>query len=391
MAPASRHSAHVHWQAPGLSVGTLCACQAEALILGWASQTQLGQGSSRRPPGGRPPPGMAHACLTSHQIARRGSPELPAQLLEEKADGEEAQGGRGGEHASAVVLQVPPQAAGEGLWGRGLEAQNLRTTWVREKVGPPPPSIGLHFPRNGHLGHMRTPSPARSPSPLQAPPPGQLHQQSGPCRSWAAGLCAQTPTPSGSLAVQATGVLRTPVSGAVPRSMAPVQLTYFQELAGALQSKRQAPRRLLSCPPSLTVNTAVLSGFPSALPAPLRPILESEPRHITPAALLRCPSAEGPAQCLRSPSGHTPPHSCPLSWGPAQWAPTTRLSGRPGSVPRQGDQAARAPSTPQAGPRPQHPAQLPPTTSQPQHIHPVFHAVIGQARHGPWPPFPKGH
>lgn len=172
MAPASRHSAHVHWQAPGLSVGTLCACQAEALILGWASQTQLGQGSSRRPPGGRPPPGMAHACLTSHQIARRGSPELPAQLLEEKADGEEAQGGRGGEHASAVVLQVPPQAAGEGLWGRGLEAQNLRTTWVREKVGPPPPSIGLHFPRNGHLGHMRTPSPARSPSPLQAPPPG---------------------------------------------------------------------------------------------------------------------------------------------------------------------------------------------------------------------------
>ena len=83
--------------------------------------------------------------------------------------------------------------------------------------------------------------------------------------------------------------------------------------AGALQSKRQAPRRPLSCPPSPTVNTAVLSGFPSALPAPLRPSLESEPHHITPAALLRCPSTEGPAQCLRSLSGHAPPDSCPLS------------------------------------------------------------------------------
>lgn len=48
-----------------------------------------------------------------------GSPELPAQLPEEKGDGDEAQGGRGGEDAGPVILQVPPQAAGEGLWAGG--------------------------------------------------------------------------------------------------------------------------------------------------------------------------------------------------------------------------------------------------------------------------------
>lgn len=57
----------------------------------------------------------------------RGSPELPAQLLEEKANGEEAQGGRGGEHAGPVILQVPPQAAGEGLLGKGTERLRLGT------------------------------------------------------------------------------------------------------------------------------------------------------------------------------------------------------------------------------------------------------------------------
>lgn len=186
-------------------------------------------------------------------------------------------------------------------------------------MGLHPQALGSIFQGMGIWVTCGHPAQPEAQAHCKPPPPGQLHQQSGPCRSWAAGLCAQTPTPSGSLAVQATGVLRTPVSGAVPRSMAPVQLTYFQELAGALQSKRQAPRRLLSCPPSLTVNTAVLSGFPSALPAPLRPILESEPRHITPAALLRCPSAEGPAQWpALSLRPHAPPQlptvlgACPV-------------------------------------------------------------------------------
>lgn len=108
------------------------------------------------------------------------------------------------------------------------------------------------FPRNGHLGHMQTPSPARSPSPLQAPP-GQLHQESGPCRSWAAGLCTWTPTPRGSLTVQATGVPRTLVSGAVPRSVAPVQLTHFQELCWS------APEQT-----SGTQETAVLPSIPDS-------------------------------------------------------------------------------------------------------------------------------
>lgn len=56
----------------------------------------------------------------------RGSPELPAQFLEEKANGEEAQGGWSGEHTSSVVLQVPPQAAGEGLWGQGAGREPAR-------------------------------------------------------------------------------------------------------------------------------------------------------------------------------------------------------------------------------------------------------------------------
>lgn len=36
------------------------------------------------------------------------SPELPAQLLEEKANGEETEGGWSGEHTGTVILQVPP-------------------------------------------------------------------------------------------------------------------------------------------------------------------------------------------------------------------------------------------------------------------------------------------
>lgn len=267
---------------------------------------------------------MAHACLTSHQVARRGSPELPAQLLEEKADGEEAQGGRGGEHASAVVLQVPPQAASEGLWGRGLEggwpgtghghqAQNQRTTSVREKVGPPPPSLGLRFPRNGHLrvtrGHPARPEAqahcklpqASCTRNLHLADPGQLgcvHRHQLPKGLW----------PLRPLWSQGHWCLgRCP--GAWPQHSSHTS----RRSAGALQRKRQAPRRPLSCPPSQTVNTAVLSGFPSALPAPLRPILESEPRHITPAALLRCPSEKGPAQCLRSLSGLTPQPPHPIA------------------------------------------------------------------------------
>lgn len=61
---------------------------------------------------------------------RRGSPELPAQFLEEKPNGEEAQGGWSGEDASAVILQVLPQATGEGLSGKeaGRRAAGHRDT-----------------------------------------------------------------------------------------------------------------------------------------------------------------------------------------------------------------------------------------------------------------------
>ena len=173
---------------------------------------------------------------------------------------------------------------------------------MREKAGPPPPSLGLHFPGTGICGSHVDTQPGQKPKPTVS--------SARPCRSRAAGLCAQTPTPRGSLAAQATAVPRTLVSGAVPGAWPQHSSHASRRSAGARERKRQAPRRPLSCPPSQTVNTAVLSGFPSALPALLRPILESEPRHITPAALLRCPSEKGPAQCLRSLSGLTlqPPH-----------------------------------------------------------------------------------
>lgn len=79
--------------------------------------TLAAAGAGRTPGGGAGGAGGRECCCSPG----RGSPELPAQLLEEKADGEEAQGGWGGEHAGPVILQVPPQAAGEGLRGEGAE------------------------------------------------------------------------------------------------------------------------------------------------------------------------------------------------------------------------------------------------------------------------------
>lgn len=72
---------------------------------------------------------------------RRGSPELPAQFLEEKANGEEAQGGRRGEDAGPVVPQVPPQAAGEGLQGEGAggRAAARRDTAAARRMRRTPP------------------------------------------------------------------------------------------------------------------------------------------------------------------------------------------------------------------------------------------------------------
>ena len=59
-----------------------------------------------------------HLLLGLKQDHCAKSPELTAQFLEEKANGEETQGRWGGENTGAVILQVPPKAAGEGLWER---------------------------------------------------------------------------------------------------------------------------------------------------------------------------------------------------------------------------------------------------------------------------------
>lgn len=60
----------------------------------------------------------ATPCPAAELPPALNSPELPAQLLEEKADGEQAEGGWRGEGAGPVVLQVPSEAAAEGLRGQ---------------------------------------------------------------------------------------------------------------------------------------------------------------------------------------------------------------------------------------------------------------------------------
>lgn len=153
-----------------------------------------------------------------------------------------------------------------------------------KKLGLHPQAWGSISQGMGMYGSHADTQPGQKPEPTVSPP-GQLHQESGPCRSWAAGLCAQTPSPRGSLATQATGVPRTLVSGVVPRSMAPAWLTYFQEVCRSAPAQTSGTQETAALP-SIPVNTVVLSGFSSAFPAPLWPILESEPRHITPVALL---------------------------------------------------------------------------------------------------------
>lgn len=114
---------------------------------------------------------------------RRGAPELPAQFLEEKANGEEAQGGRRGEDTGPVVPQVPPQATGEGLQGEGLEAGRPHTGTPlrhaefgghhrsgRKSLGSHPPAVGLHHLWNGHVRVVpRDPRPAGSKHPSRNP------------------------------------------------------------------------------------------------------------------------------------------------------------------------------------------------------------------------------
>lgn len=118
-----------------------------------------------------------------------GSPELPAQLLEEKTNGKEAQRWRSGKDASPVILQVPPQAAGEGLSGKGAErraaghtaAAELRTRQVLGKrASLPPPTPGLPSPGDGHHRHPSQLE-ARSPGPQQilSCSQGQTLQETG--------------------------------------------------------------------------------------------------------------------------------------------------------------------------------------------------------------------
>lgn len=115
-----------------------CALQAGAPTLTWALQDE--------PPADTR---TARSPRCAQLQPRQGSPELPAQFLEEEGDGEQAQGGPGGEDTGPVVLQVPPQPAGEGLLdkgagGRGRRARDgNRHAGAGERAGLPPLSPGL--------------------------------------------------------------------------------------------------------------------------------------------------------------------------------------------------------------------------------------------------------
>lgn len=149
------------------------------------------------------PSGARAPVLTSplqpskpHNGPRRSSPELPAQFLEEKADGEEAQGGRRGKDAGPVVVQVPPQAAGEGLRGQGaggraaarmpLLQENLKDpTGARGRaLAPIPEAWGSIIAERSSLGHAQGPPPSWKQGPFpKSQGPDQLHQETWNCGS----------------------------------------------------------------------------------------------------------------------------------------------------------------------------------------------------------------
>lgn len=141
---------------------------------GPAPENSAGQGLCRHLPGG--------LFSRPHPAPRLCSPELPAQLLEEKANGEEAQSGRGGEDTRPVILQVPPQAAGEGL-------SDKRTERMRRGTGTASPGLegslvlgkGSISQRAPEVPPRTQPSGKLGPSPLQilSLSRDQPHQETG--------------------------------------------------------------------------------------------------------------------------------------------------------------------------------------------------------------------
>lgn len=236
-----------------------------------------------------------------------------------------------------------------GTWGTATKLRTRGQAGAGKRQGFHPQPWGSVFQGTGICGSRADTEPGRSPRPLQilSPQPGPAAPGNRTLRipsSWA--LCTDASPQRVSGCSDHWGLEDTRVLGSTTAVWPQLSSRRSRRSAWNTPEQTSGTHQQGDSCPALTpqrADTSVLSWFPSALLAPLGPILEPEPRHVTPAAPLRRPR---PSLSLDAPPTQLPP----LPWGllPAN-GPKTRLSRGPGSAPHQGpsgEQAAWAQPTP---------------------------------------------
>lgn len=186
-----------------------------------------------------------------------------------------------------------------------------------EKVGPPPPSLGLHFPRNGHV-QVTCRHPARPEARAHCKPPRPAAPGIWTLQipgSWAVCTNAKSQRVSGHSGHW--GPKDTGIRGGAQEhgpSMAHILPGGLPERSSA--NVRHPGDRCPALHPSQHSSPVwVFLCLPS--PALAHPRIRTSSHHpSSPAVMSEC-KGPGPVPAL-SLRLHGPPHSCPLSRGPAQ-------------------------------------------------------------------------